>query len=338
MQADEHGEPLNTRETNRFRSAVFNHTIAPRDAELVRYMFDVPADLAADAMPLRVTARLRHRSRNLELYRFTCADKKTTRGRDFAKESERRSHMPLDACAPEPVTDVSESEVWIGTGSEAHPVFAGKPRWRRLYDHGLGALHALQEQVDDARPSLERALAELPESSARERAVVMGLFAQVAARQGRTDEVMQWLDRAGALAPGHPALAHTRGEALSNVWRWKEATAPLAEAVAGAPLDYGLWMHLSVAYGSAGDPVEALDAARHGLALQPRDPDMLRTQALALEALHAPPDDVEHARAAYLAFRTPDDAPKIKSQCSMKVPGCALERIPVHIHPMRSSK
>ena len=33
------------RETDRFRAPAFNHTIAPRDAEVVRYRFDVPASL-----------------------------------------------------------------------------------------------------------------------------------------------------------------------------------------------------------------------------------------------------------------------------------------------------
>ena len=34
-------------------------------------------------------------------------------------------------------------------------------------------------------------------------------------------------------------------------------------------------------------------------------------------------------------YTPPDDTPRIKSQCSAKVPGCALERIPVHVHPLR---
>ena len=61
---------------------------------------------------------------------------------------------------------------------------------------------------------------------------------------------------------------------------------------------------------------------------------MLRVQALALERLGAPADDVAIARAAFARWRPPDDAPAIKSACSNGTPGCALERLPVHVHVM----
>jgi hypothetical protein len=41
------------------------------------------------------------------------------------------------------------------------------------------------------------------------------------------------------------------------------------------------------------------------------------------------------AQEAFLERRTPDDAPQIRGRCSAKVPGCANERVPVHIHEMR---
>jgi len=206
-------------------------------------------------------------------------------------------------------------------------------------------LHALQEQTDEARPSLERALHELEslgaaetesrEANARHRAMVMALSAQIAARQNRTEEAITWLDRAEALLPGHPALANIRGEALGNVWRWKEAMGPLREAAQAAPRDDQIWMHLALAAGSAGEPYGALEAARHALTLQPRDADCLRIQTLALESLSAPPADIARAERAYLDFRAPDDAPRIRALCSKTVPNCALERIPVHTHVLR---
>ena len=334
VQGDEHGTPLLLRETQSFRAPVFDHTVAPRDAQVVRYRFDVPASLEASQLPLRVTARLRHRSRDLALARAACDDERTSRGAAFAREVARRTGGPMDPCVPEPVTEIATSTVELGQGAVAMP--GALPTWRRLYDDGLGMLHALQEDVDSARPSLERALDAVPPGMDRERAMVLDAMAEVSIREGRTDEALERLDEAQALVPGHPAIPHARGAALGNVWRWKEATEPLREAALATPLDDTLWSHLAIAYGSADDPRDALDATAHGLALTPRDADMLRVQALALERLGASPEDVARARDAFARWRPPDDAPAIKNGCSSRLPWCALERLPVHVHPMRS--
>jgi hypothetical protein len=90
---------------------------------------------------------------------------------------------------------------------------------------------------------------------------------------------------------------------------------------------------LALALGSAGDDRGALDAAQRGLSLQPRDPDLLRVQALSLEALRGP--RAVEAREVYLDHRVADDTPRVRARCSANVPGCALERNPVHVHPLR---
>jgi Cytochrome c554 and c-prime len=333
VQGDEHGTPLLLRETNRFRSAVFNHTIAPRDAEVVRYRFEVPPALRAGQLPLRATARLRHRSRDLALARAVCSDGKTERGAAFAREVSKRTGVSLSPCAAEPVTEIAVTRVELGVGATAGP--GAPPAWRRLYDDGLGLLHALQEDVDSARPILERALDDVPPGADREKAAVLDALAEVAIREGRTDQALHWLDDAEGLVPGHPAIPHARGEALAGVWRWREAVGPLRQAATATPLDDVLWSHLAVAEGSRDDSRGALDATAHGLALAPRDADMLRVQALALERLGAPPEDVARAREAFAEWRPPDDAPAVKNGCSRQLPWCALERLPVHVHTMR---
>jgi tetratricopeptide (TPR) repeat protein len=333
VQADEHGTPLLLRETNRFRAPVFDHTIAPRDAELARFRFDVPSKLDARQLPLRVTARLRHRSRNLALARAVCTDSRTARGTAFTHEVHARTDAWLDGCASEPVTDVATSEVWIGAGSPAPS--AAMPAWRRLYDEGLALLHAQQEEVDTARPILERAL-DLAGVDQRTRAMILQTMAEMAIREGRTDEALALLDQTESLAPGEPSIPHARAEALGGIWRWKEAAVPLRDAALASPLDDKLWSHLAVADGSADQPDDALEAARHALALAPRDADALRVQALALDRLGASPEDVAAARDAYARWRPPDEAPAVKSACSRQFPWCALERLPVHVHAMHA--
>lgn len=338
--AGDDGKPLWQRETHEFRTAVFNHTLLPRDAIAVRYGFDVPADLSADALPLQVTARLRHRTRNLTLQAGVCEESRTSRGKAFARATWRFRRARLDPCRPQPVTEIAASAVWIGAGSEARVATVNTtPRWRRLYEHGMAVAHAVQERLDEARPSLEGALVLLRAGAGtdRDQAMVLCALADVSLNQGRTAEALDLIDRAAVLAPGHPTLARLRGDAYAMVWRWNESLAPLREAAAASPKDSSSWIKLAIALGSAGDDAGALHAAITGLALLPRDADMLRVQALALAALGAPADRVAAAHDASLRYRLPDDAPAIRAACSDDVPGCALEREPFHTHEMRGA-
>jgi hypothetical protein len=330
------GRPLLKRETHRFRTTAFDHTLGPRDAQVVRYRFDVPRALAPGALPLAVTARLRHRSRNLALHAMTCAGRKTARGHELAAISARRAGVPpLDACSPQPVTEIAAITVVLGgpiPPSDGHT-------WQRLFDHALGMIRARSEEVAEARPGLERALSLLGETGdARHRAMGMALLGAVSVREGRTEEALSWANLAEQLAPDHAAIHRLRGEALTGVWRWREAIPSLTASALLAPGDDSGWARLAIAHGSAGEPEEALGAARRGLEMQPRDADLLRVQSLSLDTLEAPADQRERARAAFLAFRAPDDAPTLRNLCSERVPGCAEERILVHTHVMRTAR
>lgn len=321
------GVPLGGREINRFAAVAVNHTIPPRDAMVVELSFDAPEDLSS-ALPLKVTARLRHRSRTLDLQRLACADAKAPWGKAFAAAD--RDHDP---CKPQPVTEIARSEVFLGAGSP--PSASRAPAWRRLYDHALGLSHAVQERIDEARPSLVKALAEVTATGTpREQAMVTWSLGWLEAHEGRTGEALRQADRAEALLPGHPAIAALRGEALALVWRFREAVGPLDTAARAAPRDDGGWARLGIALGSrGGDDRGTLAAALSGLKLSPRSPDLLRVEALALRALRDP--GAAAAEAAYDAFRPADAIPGVKARCSMSVPGCALERSPVHAHRMR---
>ena len=130
-------------------------------------------------------------------------------------------------------------------------------------------------------------------------------------------------------------MQRARAEVLASTWRLSEAAPLFLDAAARSPRDDAAWSIAAVTFGGAGDPFSAADAARHGLSVQPRDGDMLRVQALALPFLGADPSTLGRAEAAFLERRTPDDAPAIRGKCSAKVAGCANERVPVHVHPMR---
>lgn len=335
--ANEHGDLLLTREVDAFRATIFDHTIAPRDAVVVRYTLEVPVD-APDA--LSITARLRHRSRNLILAQHACAEDGTTTGRAFAAHALARHGSALRPCIGQPVTDIATTSIWVGqTPSDDSQHKRDRPRidaWRRLYEHGLAWTHAVQERLDEARPSLLEALRLLSrndQATARDSAMVMTALGLLAGRQGRTDEALSWLDRAQESLPEHAAIASIRGAALTRVWRWRDAEQPLMRAAERAPGNANAWADLAIALGSQGKPTRALEAAITGLAIAPRHGALLRVQALSLRALDAPL--AASALDAYDVFRKPDRIADIRFRCASRSDMCARERQPVHVHELR---
>ena len=330
--ADGEGRLRLERETHAFRGPVVNHTIAPRDAVAVRYRVAIPRRLAPDDLPLALEARVVHRSRNLSLQRAACAAHRSPRGARFTAHARALDDPVLDPCAPQPLTLVAQTRARIGAGA---PVPAAD--WRRRYEHGMALLAARQEHLEEARAPLMAALAQVvgaPGAGPRERAMILVQLGHLEGKQGRADEAAAWLDRAEALMPGHPAIAHARGAAMARVWRWAEAAEAFGLSTAKAPDNAAGWADLAMALGSLGREQEALAAARRGLALAPRHADCLRVQALALRALGRPDEEAAAALEAYDQHRPPDQAAELRIECARRDPLCALERDPVHVHDL----
>lgn len=330
LMADENGQVLLEREVDRFAALIVDHSLAPREVAVIRYAMDVPANVAT---PLTAAVRLRHRSRNLRLQRAACTGAREPLGAAFAQTLQALREDRLDPCVAQPITTIAATEVTLGDRPPSQPDASAPGAWRRLYEHGMAWTHAVQERLDEARPSLQAALSALEGQSApapRDVAMVLTALGRLAGRQGRTDEALTWLDRADALIPEHPAVASARGAALTRVWRWQEAEAPLALATRKAPGNAAAWADLAVTLGSLGRDREALSAARQGLALEPRHPALLRVQALSLRALDAPRSPA--ALDAYDRYRKPDRAMDIRFACAARSEHCAREREPVHVH------
>ena len=337
------GSRLDVRETHEFQAGVFNNTLAPRDATVIGYGFVTPVD--ASRYPLKVTARLRHRSRNLELQRAACADSKSERGRSFGQVGLKKVARAIDACKVQPITDVARSEVWLDAEAKTVParadVESAETAFERRYTYGLGLSHALQERIDDARAPLLVAL-ELA-GTPRRRAIALGALATIAAKQGRTEETFALAARADAaaleagMAPP-PAMQRVRAEVLSTSWRLREAAPLFLDVATRSPRDDTAWATTAITFGGAGQLHEALEATRRGLAVQPRDGDLLRVQAISLAGLRAEPRALEESETAFLERRSPDAAPGVRGKCSARVPGCANERVPVHVHTMRQPR
>lgn len=332
---DEHGKPLNQHQLFAFRAVISNQTIGTRDAVAVRYALDVPAKVA---LPLQVTARLRHRTRSLENQRVVCASGRQGEGAAFLRQALALRDMVVDPCKPQPITEIATTTTWLGAGAETKPA-PTRPAWERSYEHGMALTQVVGERLDEARSVLDHAMTLTPPGTAgdRPRAMILVQLGSVAGKQGRADEALAFLAKARALlpAPGPPALDAYAADALARVWRWDEAE-PFAKAVTDkAPANAGGWMMLARVRASRGDDRGALAAAVKGLELAPRDADMLRTQATSLAVLMPGSKVAADALAAYDRFRTPDNAAQLRILCAAASPVCARERELVHTHALK---
>jgi tetratricopeptide (TPR) repeat protein len=312
---------------HRFAAPAFDRTLAAHDARAVRYSIELPSRIA---LPLRVDARLMHRKHSPELQAFACEASRTTRGLAFANGAEKNGKVALDPCAAPPVTTVGAATVWMGLGATSRTSEGGatRPSVERLLTQGLALLHAKQEHVHVAKRSIERAqeLARLA-GSPRLQARAFVLRARLAAMQGRPERAVAFTKRAEALFGPSPVLDRVRGDAYARVWRWAAAAAAYQRVADATPLDYRAWRDLARAYGSMSDDRNALDAADAGLRLAPSDEGLLRSRALALEALGDP--EAERAERRWLAHRDPDAGPGLLASCEREYQRCRRDRQPI---------
>jgi hypothetical protein len=318
---------------SRFVAMAWDTTIPARDARLVRYRVR-PETLSAAAgalgvdpvvPPLRVEARVRHRRHQTIYSDAVCDAAGEARGRAFVATNRAVGRAAIDPCVAPPVTDLASAELLVGARPEG---------WRAYYDYALALSHAQSELVAEAWAPLDRARELARGEGPEARAMVESLASIVATRLGRLDDALGWAAEAEALIGPHPSIDFRRGEAYAAVWRWEEALAAYRAAAAALPESDVAWAAVAQAAASAGHDDVVLDATTRGLAMQPRHAGMLLNRWMALQALGAPAESVEAARAAYLRHRPSDLAPGARYRCYAEDPACARERAPVHVHEL----
>jgi hypothetical protein len=324
---DDKGNVLDEHEMNRMRAQLASQTLAPREAQAIRYALDVPRTLRADQLPLTVTARLRHRSRSLRAQAAACSAAHTPEGAQFLAGARGARDVTLDPCAPQPITLIAETHVEIGAG--AHP--SARPSWERVYEHGMALTQTIVTRMDEAQAVLAVAFAEAPD--ARARAMVLVQQGWVASKLGHADEALADVAQARALlgadAPVFDALL---ADAYVRLNRWRDAVEPARRCTERAPLNTAAWAVYAKVLVATGDHSGALAAAARGLELAPRDPELLRAQATSLAALHDP--QAAAAEAAYARFRAPDTWATLRITCAKHDVRCARERTAVPTLPL----
>lgn len=322
-----------------FRTKAYDHTIGPRGGELSRYAWSIPEEFAEDRFPLRVEARLIHRRLTESFWERTCEASRTERGAAFLEETREILGAEVDVCGDQPLTTMATDTAEIRR--DAFVPGGNKPRWKRWFERGLALQGHLSERLDETVDSFERSREALEESGAsgevrdRRRAMALVGKAQVLARQRRHREAIEVFDAAEALVGSQPSIYVGRGDAYANVWQFDRAVEQYrsaAESVDGARV----WRKLAVGLGSLGEPADALVAAQKGLEIVPRDPDLLRSQMLALRDLDVPGRWRERAQSAFETYKRDEEAHRLRAECADRKEICRLERLPVHTHELEA--
>ena len=317
---DDQGRVLDEHEMAQFRAQVTTQTLAPREAQAVRYDFTAPE---AAALPLRVTARLRHRSRPLKSQLSACAAAHTLEGSRFLSGARGARDVTLDPCKPQPITLIAETT----------RVLDGSPStWQQQYEHGMALTSVIVTRQDEARRTLEAALAAAPDDRARAMTEVQ--LGWVDAKQGRAESALARVDRARKLlGSSPPVLDALLADAYVRLNRYADAREPARRCTQSAPQNTAAWAVYARILVALGEHEAALAAAIQGLQWSPRDPDLLRAQATSLAALGDP--RAAAAEAAYARFRAPDNWATLRIACSKQDARCARERNPVPTIPLR---
>ncbi len=331
--ANQQGQVQAEHEVSHFRTAVFDHTIAPRDAAVARYALKLPGGMDKGGS-FSVRARLRHRRLSMESARAACQQFKTPLGQAFKHRLRALKGLPLDGCVAQPVVDVSSTRLTFTRNTEPEAA-TGEAAWRREYRYGLGLLHSVQEDLDEARCAFERALAALgPTASARLRAMALQGLAEVAAQQSRRDDALALYQRVEGLMPNQPSTAFGEGTAHLNLWRFEEAAAAFRKATTLKEDDRS-FRQLAAALGSSNRPQDALLAAQKGLSFEGRDALLLRSQLLAYRALGAAETVQGAAETAVNTYERDVEAPHVRDRCSRNDPVCRLDRTPLGLRWLR---
>lgn len=330
--ASEDGKTQREHSVSHFRTPVYDHTIAPRDAAVVRYVFALPEGFDEARLPLKVETRIRHRRLSKEIHRAVCEMSKGEASQAFDRKVAAYKNLELDACAEQPIIDIAAHAAWIGQGAEARPALSPqRPEWERYYLYGLGLLHHVQENIGEARAAFQQAQSHLDEeNNTRHRAMIIQGLAKVSARQGRTDEAVELFEEAGELVGDHPSIWYGIGEAYMRVWRFEEAAQAFGEA-AKLQRDDRILRRRAIALGSAGEPAEALAVAHEGLSIEGRDPHLLRSQMLAYRNLDSPEEWERQASEAYNVYKRDTRAPHVRDLCSREDAVCRAERTPIGV-------
>jgi len=148
-------------------------------------------------------------------------------------------------------------------------------------------------------PEAEAAFRQLYELEPGNLRGLMGIV-QVYTAQGKEEDAMRLLDTEIAKSPGRSDLLTAAGDTAMLAKNYDKAVALFEQALTAIPPESaaGVYMRLSDAWQKKGDDKSALEAVRHAKDLSPRDPAILSSLAVQLDAAGQKKEALEAYRTA----------------------------------------
>lgn len=318
---DENGDRVVDHSVHGFRTPAFKHGINPKDSAVIRYKWEATHDIR----DLKVRATLKHRRLTKTFQDATCKHISRKEDAPFKAAAKKFRGFAGDACAPQPVLELARvTSDFTAPGDPAN-------QWVRHYQRGQGLAHHVSESLEEAGDAFRHALEILgKDGDAKSRAKTHFELGRVYGRQGRVKDAMDQYALAEAIVGPHPAIHFARGDAHHRMFHFRDAAKWYQEAAKLAD-DDRIWRELAVSSGSFGDAAATYEAARKGLAIEPRDPHLLRNQMLALNRLTDNDTWKADAKQAFSDFKRDEQAPNIQDECAAKNEECRKGRIPVPV-------
>ncbi len=314
---DEHGRELLNRDAADFRVAVHAKTIGPGTADLVRYAFRVPANLAGKRLRIEATLRWRKFRRDYTEYVW----KRTMQGRPVPD-------LPIDDLATTMV------ELPVVAGAPPAPAAIDAPtrarEWMRWNDWGIAAL--LQGDTVTAETAWTRMRDTEPE-----RIDGWRNLARSAIRDGGQKRALEFLRKAEDLDPGNAQTAFFFGVALEKLGRLEPAIEAYERALETFPDDRTIHAALGRVRYNLGEYEAALRDVLRVLAIDPEDRESHYRRFLIYQAL-GDEEAAALAERAYLKYWPDESAQKWTETYRRENPAVNREDQPVHIHQLESGE
>ncbi len=264
------------------RTPVWRHAIPFGEADVVRYRFNVPKQLAGKSLTLR--ARLLWRKFNTRFLRFSEANSKGYRGANIT--------LPVIELAKSEVT-LLLSEKQTDTTTDLPQIQADQ--WPRFNDLGIGAL--LQRDFNTA----EYAFLWVQKIAPGE---VEGFlnYARTMIEEGNTVEGLKALEQLSSTTASDPRLFWLFGQAHFMRREYDLSAESFQRVVRLLPEDRQSWNMLARSLMSKGDSAGALVALDNVLEIEPTHEWANYIKARALEDLNRPTES-EQYQVAYEKYR-----------------------------------
>lgn len=332
---DEDGDPIHRRNAQDIHVTVYANVIGPGTADVARYEFTVPPELAGRELEARARLLWRKFDRN-----YT----------EFAYETNPEGFTLFDEVPDLPVTEIERDAVRLpvaggsggaggggaseeagsgtregaASGDDGTAEDADTPLWIRYNDYGIALL--LQDDTRGATRAFER-VAEL------EPGRIDGPLnlARAAIRDGNLDRAFEHLGTVEEIETGDSRAAWVWGRALQEDGRYELAALAYRRVLEAFPEDRAAWRNLGRTLYLDGRYEAALDAFDRVLEIDPEDRVAHYHRMLSFRSLGRS-EEADVAEMAYRHYQVDESAQQITRAYRLEHPGANLETQALHTH------